>query len=301
MILQIKMTSLVNQSETFTRAVSAPEHANRERRCCRSEKLHRGRFLCSRRPPAARARADRYAGYEPDDPAQGAGCTGTRRRDLAACRQGHLCRGPRRQFRSRKCRKPAPAADPGAHDAGAPLHRTRHRPRSGDQRVPGAHHSDQSWPRTAREEASSWAEYEVQDDLFHRAIAEASDNILLLSLFDQLNQVRRAVAWEQRDPRHDAAAARTFQLCRTRTDRRGDRGPRTRRGAGGHAPAHRVRRRPACSERPDTERTASEQRRNAGRQTTRTQRTSFSGRRTHEKPAKKNHRHRGRDPAGRWA
>ena len=43
--------------------------------------------------------------------------------------------------------------------------------------------------------ASSWAVYEKQDDIFHRAIAEASDNVLLLSLFDQLNDVRRAVAW----------------------------------------------------------------------------------------------------------
>lgn len=43
--------------------------------------------------------------------------------------------------------------------------------------------------------ASNWADYEKQDDLFHRAIAEAADNILLLALFDQLNQVRRAVAW----------------------------------------------------------------------------------------------------------
>ena len=43
--------------------------------------------------------------------------------------------------------------------------------------------------------AASWSVYEKQDDLFHRAIAEASDNLLLLSLFDQLNGVRRAVAW----------------------------------------------------------------------------------------------------------
>jgi DNA-binding FadR family transcriptional regulator len=45
-------------------------------------------------------------------------------------------------------------------------------------------------------QASNWSDYEAQDDLFHRSIAEASDNILLLTLFDQLNQVRRAVAWE---------------------------------------------------------------------------------------------------------
>ncbi len=45
------------------------------------------------------------------------------------------------------------------------------------------------------EAAPTWADYETQDDLFHRAVAMASDNILLVSLFDQLNQVRRAVAW----------------------------------------------------------------------------------------------------------
>lgn len=44
-------------------------------------------------------------------------------------------------------------------------------------------------------EASTWDEYEAQDDAFHRAVAGATDNILLLSLFDHLNQVRRAVAW----------------------------------------------------------------------------------------------------------
>ncbi len=44
-------------------------------------------------------------------------------------------------------------------------------------------------------EASNWDDYEAQDDAFHRCVAEATDNVLLLSLFDQLNQVRRAVAW----------------------------------------------------------------------------------------------------------
>lgn len=44
--------------------------------------------------------------------------------------------------------------------------------------------------------AEDWDEYEACDDAFHRAIAEATDNALLLALFDQLNQVRRAVAWE---------------------------------------------------------------------------------------------------------
>ncbi len=45
-------------------------------------------------------------------------------------------------------------------------------------------------------DAPNWDDYEAQDDLLHRAIAEATGNPLLLALFDQLNQVRRAVAWK---------------------------------------------------------------------------------------------------------
>jgi DNA-binding FadR family transcriptional regulator len=43
--------------------------------------------------------------------------------------------------------------------------------------------------------APTWDKYEAQDDNFHRTLAEATDNVLLLSLFDHLNAVRRAVAW----------------------------------------------------------------------------------------------------------
>ncbi|WP_146591620.1 FadR/GntR family transcriptional regulator [Puniceibacterium confluentis] len=43
--------------------------------------------------------------------------------------------------------------------------------------------------------ATTWAEYEEQDDLLHHHIARASDNLLLVSLFEQLNLVRRAVSW----------------------------------------------------------------------------------------------------------
>lgn len=53
---------------------------------------------------------------------------------------------------------------------------------------------------TARDrafDARTWDSYEASDDAFHRAVADASGNILLLSLFDHLNQVRRAVAWRQ--------------------------------------------------------------------------------------------------------
>lgn len=41
----------------------------------------------------------------------------------------------------------------------------------------------------------TWDDYEAQDDAFHRAVAEATGNVLLLSLFDHLNAVKRAVAW----------------------------------------------------------------------------------------------------------
>ena len=44
-------------------------------------------------------------------------------------------------------------------------------------------------------DAPTWDEYEAQDDVLHRIIAEATGNVLLLELFDHLNQVRRAVAW----------------------------------------------------------------------------------------------------------
>jgi len=48
--------------------------------------------------------------------------------------------------------------------------------------------------RDAAKAASGWGEYETRDDLFHRAVAQCSDNELLLHLFDQLNHVRRTVS-----------------------------------------------------------------------------------------------------------
>ena len=39
--------------------------------------------------------------------------------------------------------------------------------------------------------APSWRDYER----FHRSVAEAADNLALLAIFDQLNAIRRAVAW----------------------------------------------------------------------------------------------------------
>lgn len=50
--------------------------------------------------------------------------------------------------------------------------------------------------QNATHEASDWISYEAADDDFHRAIAEASDNLPLMAIFDQLNLIRRSVAWE---------------------------------------------------------------------------------------------------------
>ena len=47
--------------------------------------------------------------------------------------------------------------------------------------------------RAARE----WRVYEAWDNKFHRAIAAATHNTLLVSLFDTLNTVRRSTVWGQ--------------------------------------------------------------------------------------------------------
>lgn len=44
-------------------------------------------------------------------------------------------------------------------------------------------------------EAETWRQYENWDNRFHRAIAQAAQNRLLVGLFDTLNAVRRAVVW----------------------------------------------------------------------------------------------------------
>ena len=46
------------------------------------------------------------------------------------------------------------------------------------------------------EQALTWAEYEICDGQFHRTIAQATDNIVLLSIFDQILQIRRSIAWD---------------------------------------------------------------------------------------------------------
>ena len=46
-------------------------------------------------------------------------------------------------------------------------------------------------------EAKSWSNYETADDLLHQEIAKATQNPLLISMFEYLNSVRRAVSWNK--------------------------------------------------------------------------------------------------------
>mgnify|MGYP005993467665 FL=1 len=77
--------------------------------------------------------------------------------------------------------------------------------------------------------AATWAEYEAQDDQFHRAIAQASDNVLLLSFFDQLNRARRAITWgnverrNARPPEDHSSFDEHDAILRAIADRDGDR------------------------------------------------------------------------------
>lgn len=84
---------------------------------------------------------------------------------------------PLRMVRARLCIEPAIAREAAVNASAQSLTRMRH----ALERACGA---------------SNWEDYETQDDLFHRAIAEATDNPLLVGLFDQLNKVRRAVAFD---------------------------------------------------------------------------------------------------------
>ena len=48
---------------------------------------------------------------------------------------------------------------------------------------------------TRMREAGTWRQYENWDNRLHRTIAEATQNSLLVGLFDTINAVRRAVTW----------------------------------------------------------------------------------------------------------
>ncbi|PQO22290.1 FadR family transcriptional regulator [Rhodobacteraceae bacterium WD3A24] len=82
---------------------------------------------------------------------------------------------PTQMMRARACIEPALAREAAINASGDAITRMR---------------VEMDRARTA----GTWRDYESQDDRFHRAIAAAGENALLLALFDQLSQVRRAVA-----------------------------------------------------------------------------------------------------------
>lgn len=82
---------------------------------------------------------------------------------------------PVRMVQARLCIEPSLAREAAIHASRSAIARINH-------------------AKDAAKAATTWTDYEAQDDLFHRAVAEASDNILLLTLFDNLNAVRRAVS-----------------------------------------------------------------------------------------------------------
>lgn len=83
---------------------------------------------------------------------------------------------PIRMMRARLCIEPAIAREAAVQASGEAI-----------SRISGAVERAQA--------AASWLEYERQDDQLHRAVAEASDNLLLVALYDNLNRVQREVAW----------------------------------------------------------------------------------------------------------
>jgi len=56
-------------------------------------------------------------------------------------------------------------------------------------------HSEMEYCISRTKAAREWRQYELWDNRFHRSIAQATHNALLLFLFDSMNFVRRAVAW----------------------------------------------------------------------------------------------------------
>jgi DNA-binding FadR family transcriptional regulator len=62
-------------------------------------------------------------------------------------------------------------------------------------------------------EADTWRRYENWDNRFHRAVANGTQNRVLIMTFDNLNNVRRTIAWGRRregsagpDPKHHSFA-----------------------------------------------------------------------------------------------
>ncbi|MEO3999537.1 FCD domain-containing protein [Mesorhizobium sp. CAU 1732] len=56
-------------------------------------------------------------------------------------------------------------------------------------------------------DAGSWRRYENWDNRFHRAVATATQNKLLVMMFDNLNTIRRTVVWGRRREATEGPAA----------------------------------------------------------------------------------------------
>ncbi|MBN8940145.1 MAG: FadR family transcriptional regulator [Rhizobiales bacterium] len=54
--------------------------------------------------------------------------------------------------------------------------------------------------------AQSWRQYELADARFHRQIAEAAGNAVLLAVYDLISDIRRAVTWTRLRPRVEGPA-----------------------------------------------------------------------------------------------
>ena len=67
--------------------------------------------------------------------------------------------------------------------------------RQGAINAAGYHIDDLKRCLVAQIEIVTWRQYENADNRLHSTIAEASQNTVLLALFDQLNAIRRAIVW----------------------------------------------------------------------------------------------------------
>ena len=93
----------------------------------------------------------------------------------------------------------------------------------------GGHLDELSRCIRQQREAGSWRQYENADNRFHRIIAEATGNSVLVSLFDQLNAVRRAVVWGRlrKDPDQPPSSHHSFSQHEAIVQAISDRDPQT--------------------------------------------------------------------------
>ena len=152
--------------------------------------LHIGGKIQSRGPAASRTRIDREPRHDPDTTAPGAGSARTRGRHLATCRQGNVSRGRR----NRPSLGTEPAGYAGSNDAGPTRAGAGSRAGGRHQRFQRSSGQDRVEPGP-RSKSRNLGRVRSAGRRVSPRGSGSDSNVLLLSLFDQLNQVRRAVAW----------------------------------------------------------------------------------------------------------